>query len=177
MLLSNLSVLLAERNLKITKVSKDTGISRTTLTSLVSNNSKGIQFDTLNELCMYLKAEPKDVFLYIPFNIKLISLNFLDKENFTLVFQIEHHKLWELHLNASAKYSCIFNDPDEILMSADLYVKYDSIVEELGHIPKAFYYNMEETIKTAFLCECYNYFQKFGSDVHISIYWDNQFFK
>lgn len=65
----NLSVLLAERNLKITKVSKDTGISRTTLTSLASNNSKGIQFDTINTLCKYLSINPEDLFSYIPFDI------------------------------------------------------------------------------------------------------------
>ena len=46
MIACNLSVLLAERNLKISQVSKATGISRTTLTSLALNNAKGIQFDT-----------------------------------------------------------------------------------------------------------------------------------
>lgn len=41
MILTNLKVLLAERNLSISKVSNDTGISRTTLTALSSNNCKG----------------------------------------------------------------------------------------------------------------------------------------
>lgn len=74
MIRSNLAVLLAERNLKITKVSKDTGISRTTLTTLSNNNSQGIQFDTLNTLCMYLKIEPNQLFSYLPFDISVDTL-------------------------------------------------------------------------------------------------------
>lgn len=52
----NLAKLLEERNLKITKVSKDTGISRTTLTSLAKGHSKGFSYDVLDSLCYYLKV-------------------------------------------------------------------------------------------------------------------------
>lgn len=69
MIKCNLPVLLAERGLKITKVSNDTGISRTTLTALNNNYSQGIQFDTLNKLCNYLKISPGELFLYVPFEI------------------------------------------------------------------------------------------------------------
>jgi len=62
MIKCNLKILLAKRNLKITKVSNDTGISRTTLTSLASNYAKGIHFDTLENLCNYLKISPNDLF-------------------------------------------------------------------------------------------------------------------
>lgn len=71
MIKSRLPILLAERNLKITKVSNDTGISRTTLTSLSTDSSQGIQFDTLNKLCNYLKVTPGELFLYIPFDIEV----------------------------------------------------------------------------------------------------------
>ncbi|MFT9116533.1 MAG: helix-turn-helix transcriptional regulator [Sporolactobacillus sp.] len=63
MITCNLSVLLAERNLKISTLSKYTGISRTTLTALSSNRSKGIQFDTFDTLCTYLKVRPDDLFI------------------------------------------------------------------------------------------------------------------
>ena len=46
MIISNLEALLKERKLKISKVSVDTGISRTTLTMLCNNTGKGVQFDT-----------------------------------------------------------------------------------------------------------------------------------
>lgn len=75
MLKSNLKVLLAERDLKITQVSFDTGISRTTLTSLIFGYAKGIQFETMNTLCNYLKVTPNDLFLYLPYEIKIEPIN------------------------------------------------------------------------------------------------------
>ena len=69
MLISNLSVLLAQRRLTITRVSQDTRISRTTLTALCGGSAKGVQFETLNALCQYLKVAPGDLFLYCPFDL------------------------------------------------------------------------------------------------------------
>lgn len=71
----NLSILLAERGLKITKVSKDTGISRTTLTALSSNSGQGIQFETINTLCMYLKISPSQLIDFYPIDIVVESIN------------------------------------------------------------------------------------------------------
>ena len=70
----NLSILLAERNLKITQVAKDTGISRTTLTYLANNYSKGIQYDTLNTLCNYLNVTPNDLISYFPIDIYISNV-------------------------------------------------------------------------------------------------------
>lgn len=67
----NLSVLLAERKLKISKVAVDTGISRTTLTALAHNYTQGIQFDTLNTLCSYLAVSPNQIVSWIPVDIKV----------------------------------------------------------------------------------------------------------
>ena len=86
MIRCNLSVLMAERNLKITKVSKDTGISRTTLTSLANNYSQGIQFETFNTLCMYFNVNPKELFSFIPIDIEIWNLT-QDKESMS--FQLE----------------------------------------------------------------------------------------
>lgn len=69
--------ILIQKRLKITQVSNDTGISRTTLTALHSNSGKGIQYDTLNTLCKYLKVTPSDFFDYIPIDV---SINMLDIE-------------------------------------------------------------------------------------------------
>lgn len=68
MLRNNLSVLLTERQLRISKVSNDTGISRTTLTSLSSNSSKMVQMETVNKLCQALDIVPTDFFEYVPFD-------------------------------------------------------------------------------------------------------------
>lgn len=83
MLKSNLAVLLAERNLKITKVSKDTGISRTTLTALSYDANQGIQFDTLNNLCLYLGVTPAEFFCYAPFEVD-VNVNRADSSKFNV---------------------------------------------------------------------------------------------
>ena len=45
----------------IQKISKDTGISRTTLTALYYGTSAGIQFSTLDRLCQYFECEIKEL--------------------------------------------------------------------------------------------------------------------
>ncbi|MCO7128238.1 helix-turn-helix transcriptional regulator [Sporolactobacillus shoreicorticis] len=62
MITCNLNVLLAERNMKITELAKMTGISRTTITALAYNKSKGIQFDTMDNICTVLNVRPNDLF-------------------------------------------------------------------------------------------------------------------
>jgi len=85
----NLSILLAERNLKITKVSNDTGISRTTLTYLANNYSKGIQYDTLNTLCNYLHITPGDLISYVPVDVCITYIHRTGKSNEQLEIEAE----------------------------------------------------------------------------------------
>lgn len=70
MLRNNLSMLLTERQLRISKLANDTGISRTTLTSLSTNSSKMVQIETVNKLCQVLKISPADFFEYVPFDFE-----------------------------------------------------------------------------------------------------------
>lgn len=55
------STLLGERKLKISKVAKDTGISRTTLTNLYYGKTKGVTFAVLEKLCTYFGCSPGDL--------------------------------------------------------------------------------------------------------------------
>lgn len=54
--------LMAERNLKITQVSKDTGLSRTTLNNIKFNRNKAIQVETIDILCNYFRITPGELF-------------------------------------------------------------------------------------------------------------------
>lgn len=83
MIHNNLSVLLAERSIKASRVSAETGISRSTLNSISNNSSKMIQMETINTLCSYLKASPDDFFSFSPIDF---SYNF----QFPLTNQINH---------------------------------------------------------------------------------------
>lgn len=71
MLRVNLNMLLAERSLTASRLAKDTGISKTTLSSLVNNTGKGIQYDTIDNICNYLNITPDDFFDYVPFEYSL----------------------------------------------------------------------------------------------------------
>ncbi|MEN3130820.1 helix-turn-helix transcriptional regulator [Bacillus cereus] len=64
MITCNLKKVLFEKNLRITKVSKDTGISRTTLTALVNQTNEGIRLDTLNKLLNYLQVGVEELITY-----------------------------------------------------------------------------------------------------------------
>ena len=67
----NLNKLLGERNLKISKVFVDTGISRSTLTKIVNNQSTMVQIETIDKLCQYLKVGVSDFFEYIPVELEV----------------------------------------------------------------------------------------------------------
>lgn len=93
MIFSKLHVLLAERNLKISKVAKDTGISRTTLTALAQNTSQGIQFETLNVLCGYLGITPDLFFEYIPYTIKISATELMTDKNKVITNTFNEYKI------------------------------------------------------------------------------------
>lgn len=64
MINNNFSKLLGERLLKISKVSEETGISRTTLTNLYYRRNRKISFDVLDKLCEYLNCNVGDIIEY-----------------------------------------------------------------------------------------------------------------
>lgn len=70
MIKNNFDELVAQRKLKITRISNDTGISRPTLNSLSRDDGKGIQYDTLNTLCTYFNITPCEFFDYLPFDLE-----------------------------------------------------------------------------------------------------------
>lgn len=63
---NNVSKVFGERLLTISKVSSETGISRTSLTSLYYRKNKGIQFETIIKLCDYLQIPMSELFEYEP---------------------------------------------------------------------------------------------------------------
>ena len=86
MLKSNLSVLMAERGLKIVDLYNATGISKNTLMSLSENTSKGVQFETVDKLCNYLGVTPADFFVYAPYIVDIkFEKDAKEKDEFNLI--------------------------------------------------------------------------------------------
>lgn len=162
MLKSNLKVLLAERNISITQVSNDTGISRTTLTSLMSV-AKGIQFETMNALCNYLKITPSDLFIYVPYDIEIKLDSFKYKygsSNNFFSFFIEV-------LKENRKYVILFNGyiynfEKDFDIQLDLYQEleteedkddFKNIKYYLEKLPIQFFVDIENQIRKIFVEE------------------------
>lgn len=53
--------LLKEKNISINKLSTETGISRPSLTAMYNNESRGVQFDTLEKLMAFFNVEFTDI--------------------------------------------------------------------------------------------------------------------
>ena len=61
MINNKFSMLLGKRLVKISEVSRETGISRTTLTSLYYKKSTKISFDVLDKLGSYFECSISDI--------------------------------------------------------------------------------------------------------------------
>lgn len=88
MIQSRLSVLMAERGLKISDLYEETGISKTTLMAISENTGKGVQFDTVDKLCNFLGVTPCDFFEYSPYLVDTKLINSGMNEDILKGFEI-----------------------------------------------------------------------------------------
>lgn len=182
MIKCNLSVILAEKNLKITRVSNDTGISRTTLTSLAYDYSKGIQFDTLNALCMYLKVAPEQLISFIPIDITITNASKEDDELVTIYFTIsEKGKTYECSFVGHI--DTYFDDGylSDLTISIELWdedinnddeIKKENyiIVNAFQKLSSSFFSKIESDVIDAVLSEFFDV----AEDVSVQVYWDDE---
>ncbi|MFL2126937.1 helix-turn-helix domain-containing protein [Latilactobacillus curvatus] len=63
---NNLSMIIGGRLLNLSTISRDTGISRTTLASIYYKRSKTVKLDTLTKLCDYLQVPLHELTDYQP---------------------------------------------------------------------------------------------------------------
>ena len=66
MIKCHLSRLLGERKLKISDVSRETGINRGTLTRMYQETAERVDLSVIGALCDYLECEVADLFENIP---------------------------------------------------------------------------------------------------------------
>lgn len=189
----NLATLLAERGLKITTVAKDTGISRTTLTALFSNRSQGIQFETLNTLCAYLKVTPSDLIAYLPIDIprELLEVE-LDEtgDNISVHFFIlSSGRKIECYIRGYVEYSNMLDDTDfpryykfeEDNGIAIFFEDLDATNDQNSDITKSYLKLMNPSfladfgnqIKEILVAKCFTQ----AEAAHFNIYWNSEFFK
>ncbi|MCT4397331.1 XRE family transcriptional regulator [Pediococcus ethanolidurans] len=91
MIRNNFAIILAERQLRITRVANDTGISRTTLTALSQNSTKMVQIETVNNLCMYLDISTQEFFSFIPIDVNFnVYVGELDENQYEATHLLEY---------------------------------------------------------------------------------------
>ncbi len=141
MIFCNLKVLLAQRNISISKMSEDTQISRTTLTALCSNKSGGIQFDTLNMICSYLNVLPHEVILFSPYSIDFS----IDPLNHIVQIQVKN-----LTNNKYFAFDCIIEKDNENIYLNNFIeddTKYNEFKSILSSLPKYYISDLNNKIK------------------------------
>lgn len=163
MIKCNLAVLLAERNLKISELSKRTGISRTTLTALSQNQSKGIQFDTFDTICSYLKISPNELFLQVPFEydfevteITAAPINSNYSLQVTVQAEIIHNKI-ESNSSFVCRVSYLYSDDpfsNSEITGLQVFPDYDfDTACTISGIPISFKLSMENELMDAIKSE------------------------
>lgn len=167
MLRNRLAELLSERQLKISKVAKDTGISRNTITATAQNDSKMIQYKTIDVLCQYLNVTPETFFEYIPFDYTFYHEN-LDigiqsvpyDENLNMVKDIiynfdffvdvkSENKIHSFSLNGEVVVILEGKDERDFINDFEVNVVFDD-KDDLDLFNNFFYQNLSAGFKTIF---------------------------
>lgn len=66
MIKNNLSMLMGVKRIKVSELSKITGLHYNSLAKLYHNKTKGIDFETLNKICWALECTAAELFEYLP---------------------------------------------------------------------------------------------------------------
>lgn len=130
MIKCNLAVLLAERGLKMADVINDTSLSKTAVRGLYYNQSKGIQFETLETICDYLNVDPEDVIKKIKFKYDIISTSEIIDDTFKTDFKTQF-KLDEKSITSIIQVSItdiVGQDIDELLDTCDTIFELDDLI-------------------------------------------------
>jgi DNA-binding Xre family transcriptional regulator len=92
-----------ENGLNIKKINEETGLSRTTISNLINQNSNGIQFETLAQLCQLLDCSPGDLLV-----MHDVSVEFNEYKSEGFEYSAPSDNEWgEMLLNIEA--SCTIN--------------------------------------------------------------------
>ena len=66
MIKNRLSIILGEQRMRVSELSRLTGISQNALNKIYHNKTKGVDFETLNNLCNALQRNTQEIFEFTP---------------------------------------------------------------------------------------------------------------
>ena len=65
MIKNRLSIILGEQRIRVSELSRLTGISQNALNKIYHNKTKGIDFETLDKICLALQKNTNEIFEFI----------------------------------------------------------------------------------------------------------------
>ncbi len=65
MIINNLSTILGKRRIRITELARMAGVSASTIHRIYYDQTKGIDFDTLDKICIALECTPNDILNFV----------------------------------------------------------------------------------------------------------------
>ncbi|MGX0350948.1 DNA-binding Xre family transcriptional regulator [Staphylococcus hominis] len=81
MILCTLSKYMDMFGVNQSKLSKETGITRPTIVSLLKNENKNIKYENIDELCSYFEIDLSDLLIYSPLNISIKTIHYSIRHN------------------------------------------------------------------------------------------------
>lgn len=162
MIRNRLAALMGERGLKITRVAKDTGISRNSITSISQNDSEMIRMETINTLCKYLGVTPCEFYEYEPvdinFSIYINTFKYYVTDGMTDAFTSAHYidissvdvdvimdvekqqqtKSFDLHCSLIKKEKFCLSDPVDFNSGIDLKIEFENEIEKNTFIDETY---------------------------------------
>ena len=63
-IITNIDIMLAKKNMSVSKLANKIGISIVNLSRIKNGNVKGIRYSTLNKICEVLECKPGDILDY-----------------------------------------------------------------------------------------------------------------
>jgi putative transcriptional regulator len=66
-----LDIMLARRKVKSKELAEHVGITEANMSLLKQGKVKGIRFETLQAICVYLDCQPGDLLVYVPDGVSL----------------------------------------------------------------------------------------------------------
>jgi putative transcriptional regulator len=68
MIVCHLSMLMSREKLRVSDVSKATGLNRSTVSAICKGTCTRVDLSTIDQLCSLFKCEVRDIFEYVPDN-------------------------------------------------------------------------------------------------------------
>lgn len=152
MIIPTFQYFIKDNELSISDISRDTGLTRPTISALINKHNNGIRFDTINLICATYNLTIDDLFIFLPFESIVIDS---DKQTITFTLYKEH-KTKKIVKYVNSTYPSITETFNLIEIEKNTLLTYQKILSDLTDkqvdaLTFYFFYAFDEIIGSTFL--------------------------